>query len=232
MNYALLLLGQLTESRKYKNFDYPIYLTEENKMKNINKVIFWASLSIFAMVSMPVQAHTVSLGYLPGSNPGEVIIWTGSYHDITENGGVNEGATTLTGILSTIYGPVTIPFNITPTSTKPIGLLDGTNNFYWAGDGTFPINVNPLIAGGPQLWQGVLFAGLNTGDYSASCGSTCGTSDVFNSWSSTGTVNISLTSQDIGGGGTNGRVPEPATLALFGLGLVGLGVARRRKQMA
>ena len=179
MNYALLLLGQLTESRKYKNFDYPIYLTEENKMKNINKVIFWASLSIFAMVSMPVQAHTVSLGYLPGSNPGEVLIWTGSYDDITENGGVNEGATTLTGILSTIYGPITIPFNITPTSIKPIGLLDGTNNFYWANAGGFPINVNPLIAGGPQLWQGVLFTGLNTGDYSASCGSTCGTSDVY-----------------------------------------------------
>jgi hypothetical protein len=56
-------------------------------------------------------------------------------------------------------------------------------------------------------------------------------SGQLNNFSPTGTqfINGSLDVIMNGGGGAN-QVPEPATVAMIGLGLLGLGLARRRKQ--
>jgi hypothetical protein len=57
-------------------------------------------------------------------------------------------------------------------------------------------------------------------------------SGQLNSFSPTGTrfINGSLDVIMAGGGGGANQVPEPATVAIIGAGLLGLGLARRRKQ--
>lgn len=186
-----------------------------------------AAAAAVAILSTAAHAHTSSLGYEPGSNAGEVIFWAGSY----EHGGsvLNEGTFTLTGI-DTIYNAV-VNANIAPTSVKPSGLVDGTNNFFWAEDGfggyTFPVNTDPIIFGlGISHWQGISFSGLAPGTYSFTCGLTCGTTQQWESLSG-GAVQVTLTGRDIG----NGAVPEPSTWAtvILGFGAIGALLRRRRK---
>lgn len=179
------------------------------------------SLLVFAGTA---AAHTTSIGYVPGSSAGSVTLWTGSYN----HGGtpVNEGIGTLLGITNPAYNS-SLAFNISPANTKPSGLVDGTNNFYWASNTSFPpLSADPGITGGVVWWQGVTFTGLTPGDYSFTCGTTCGISQQWETWGS-GAVTLSLTTGSIG----TGTVPEPGVLSIFGLGLglMGLTMWRRRK---
>ncbi len=199
-----------------------------------------AVLVFGVLTSATVFAHTTSIGYVPGANPGEVTFFTGSYvHSGTP---VNEGSLTLTGF-SLSFGPTTVPFNIAPVSTEPSGLVDGTNNFFWGQSSTlgftydFPLSTDPILFGGVAWWQGVTFAGLQPGAYDVTCGATCGVTAQWDSLSTAGaiqnlsgglgqdTVRFTLTGQDIGGGGT---VPEPDILLLVGLGLLGLSICKRQ----
>ncbi|WP_445193887.1 PEPxxWA-CTERM sorting domain-containing protein [Sphingomonas sp. Tas61C01] len=191
----------------------------------MNRYLSMLVATAFAVPSM-ASAHTSSLGYVPGMTNGSVIFWTGSYE---HGGGVsNEGTFTLQGITDPTYMAV-VNANVAPTTVRPGGLIDGTNNFFWAEDGsggyTFPSSIDPVIFGlGISHWQGISFSGLTAGDYSFTCGLTCGTTQQWETLTS-GAVRITLTSGDIGGG----IVPEPATWAMMLLGFGAIGVTMRRR---
>jgi hypothetical protein len=162
------------------------------------------------------NAHTTSIGYVPGGTPGSVTFWTGSY----SHGGtpVNEGTATLTGV-SVVYNQV-VSFDIPPVGTKPVGLVDGTNNFYWCNDATFsfPCSTDGGIGGGVVWWQGVTFTGLTPGTYTFSCGGTCGVTAQWDTLpGASGSVTVNLTGVVIGGGPT-----EIPTVSEWGLILTAL----------
>ncbi len=183
---------------------------------------FLAVAFIFAGVGM-ANAHTSSIGFV-NAGPGSVTFYTGSYHSLSENGGINEGTLTLTGV-TVPFGPVTTAFNIAPVATRPAGLVDGTNNFYWQGNGSFPHSTDPTIFGiGIIIWQGVTFNGLAAGDYDFTCGNTCGSTQVWDTLG-TGVGRVTLSGQIVG----PPAVPEPATIVLLGLGLAGLGLYGRKR---
>lgn len=192
-------------------------------MKKITNLI--AILALAVLGTSVAQAHTTSIGFFSTGNPGEVTFVTGSYsHSSTP---VNEGTLTLAGINGNTYASTTQAFNIAPTNVKYSGLIDGVTNFYWGttfGSGLdTSLTSDPLIGGGVVWWQAVTFTGLLAGDYSFSCGATCGTTQQWASWGS-GSGTLTLSGQIVNG------VPEASSIILLGLGLAGLGFTRRQKK--
>jgi hypothetical protein len=174
------------------------------------------ALATAALTIGVAAAHTTSLGYVPGTTAGSVTIWTGSYlHGGTV---VNEGIATLTGV--TVPYNQSVPFNIPPTQVRPVGLVNGVNNFFWGpavnGVYPFPVSVDPVLFGGVVWWQGVTFTGLAAGTYTFTCGANCGTTQQWASLNGAGdTITITLTAGNIGGGGV--ATQDIPTLSEWGL---------------
>ncbi|MFT5139779.1 MAG: hypothetical protein ACI9H8_000407 [Lysobacterales bacterium] len=200
-------------------------------MNILKKLSINAICLVTVLCASIAYAHTTSIGFTPGANQGEVIFYTGSYHP---NVGVNEGTLTLTGINGTVYGPTELAFNIPSVNVKPAGLVDGTNNCYVtiANLVDCTLLADPIRSGPVIIWQGVTFAGLQAGDYSFSCGTTCGTSDIFNSLG-TGSGVLTLTSQTVGGN-EDASISVP-TLSLAGviflLGLIAITAIFYRRRL-
>jgi hypothetical protein len=164
--------------------------------------------------SAPASAHTIALGTINAGAPGSVTIWLGSYH----TGAPNEGSMTLNG--------VTQAFNVV-SDVLPAGLVAGDNYFYAQPNccgspaGQFDQTVNNTFQFVTR-WQGVTFTGLAAGVYAYSITGmfTVNWAD-WTSNTSNWTGRLVIPESSVG-------VPEPGTLALFGLGLFGLGLMRRR----
>lgn len=180
----------------------------------VSKFVMGLALSAVALaVSTSASAHTVSLGSINAGAPGTVSIWLGSYH----TGAPNEGSLTI--------GGNTYAFNLL-SAVLPTGLVDGVNNFYAPNSGgavgQYDQAVNNTLT--VTQWQGVTVAGLVAGlqPYTISGMNTVNFSDWNSStpnW--TGSVNIP--------GSSVNAVPEPTSVALLALGLLGLGFSRRRQ---
>jgi hypothetical protein len=178
-------------------------------------------------------AHTTSIGYTPGAGEGSVIIWSGHYNHSGFPPPL-EGIAYLTGV-SLVYDS-SAAYTIGPVDTKPTGLVDGTNNFFWGPDPyPFPLNDDPNLFGGVVHWQGVQFSGLLPGTYDFGCGTTCGDSDEWASLTqvggAAGTVRFTLRAGDINLP-PNGGIPEPSSWALLILGFGSAGAMIRRRKSA
>lgn len=146
-----------------------------------------AALLCSGLLSTGLQAHTTSVGY-ENAGPGSSTFWYGTYH----NANYTEGSLQVTGTNG--YSSTT-PFTLL-VSTKPTGLVDGTNNFYSDGTALTGTPTDDIAA-----WQGATFTGLSPATYTFTY---VPIDSPTSSWAPTDDVilssSVTLSSVDLGGG--------------------------------
>jgi len=139
----------------------------------------------------------------------------------TQVGYTDNGDGTVTFYAANYHAPGNSPAGGLIITSGPAGV--GTYNFTGTVlPGSLPVLDGLFIAGSltPQVWQTVTIAGLVNGAYAVTA--TAG-SFVEQPLSSgfPGTLSVTV---------TNAVVPEPTSMALFGLTVLGMGFAARRRR--
>ena len=179
----------------------------------------------FTVMAGTANAHTISVGSFNAGAPGSVSLVLGTY---------DHGVPLVQGSVQLIAGPCCTPSPIQPFTTvllsKPSSLVDGDNNFYadstsanWGGlpSDSFHQPTNTVQLGPVVNWLSATFTGLTAGIYTYQItGMTAANWNNINSFEANWTGTLVVT-------GTSTGVPEPASMLLLGLGVVGMAVRRK-----
>lgn len=182
------------------------------------------------------SAHVIAIGYTAGANAGDVNLWLGSYHTFGQGDGPDlEGSARLQGLGALSAYDTTTAFsysegtNGSSVALPPSGLVLGTNLFTsvsYGGSSTSQSALNDIYS-----WEAATLTGLSAGDYVFTYVPIANPSAHWAPWHDLDNITLTLTAGDTGGGGSTAgtEVPEPATLAILGVGLAGLGYVRRKR---